>query len=652
MATIKQALNFHRQGQLSEAEAEYRAILANDTQHFDALHNLGLLKLQQQSLAEARQLIERAVTIRPDSTEALLNLAVVLLALYEPKEALAASDRALRLTNHPGAWATRGNALFLLGRNDEALSSLDEALKIAPNNIEALIYRGTVLSCIDRPDEAVVTFARIPVAQNPANLYRRAQLQQRLGLYAAAARDFRRLIEISPNALPAWMGLLGCASESCDWPALEEPRRKVLAAIDTGQAVYPMEALRYSSNPAQQLKCAMRYAPRAIQGAEYTMRKPARPTRLRIAYVSPDFRMHPLAYLIPQLLECHDRARFEIVGVSLGPPDDSDIRARLIQAFDEFYDLKSSPDDAVATSVRNLDIDIAIDLAGYTEHARPAILARRVAPIQASYLGYCGTSGSRFIDYLVADKIAVPPSNQRFFTEQLVYLPDSFMVADSNQAISEPMPARRECGLPDEGFVFCSFNRNYKILQPVFDVWMRLLHAIDGSVLWLSANLNRGCDNIQRAAKARGIDPQRIVFAPHVKVRADHFARYGVADLFLDTLPYNAHTTACDALFAGLPVLTAMGSAFPGRVAASMLHAIGLSELVAAGIEEYEALALRLARDPARLAAIRNRLIANRRTKPLFDTDRLSRNIEKAYDQMFEIHCDGEPPRSFGVVGQ
>jgi predicted O-linked N-acetylglucosamine transferase (SPINDLY family) len=418
--------------------------------------------------------------------------------------------------------------------------------------------------------------------------------------------------------------------------------------LNAGQAIQPFVALQLSCDPAQHLKNAQAFAPRPAF-APISARTKERPDRLRLAYISPDFRIHPLAYLIVELLERHDRQRFEVIGVSLGPQDGSDIGARIAAQFDQFYDMRARSDDDIVALLRNLKVNIAIDLAGYTQHSRPSVLAQHIAPIQVSYLGYCSTSGSTFIDYLLVDRIVVPPEEQRFFSEKLVYLPDSFMVADSTQLISNAAQSRSQFGLPEDGFVFCCFNKNYKITQPVFEVWMRLLQAIDGSVLWLSANLGRGEDNLRRFAQAKGVSPNRVVFAPSVSSRAEHFARHRLADLFLDTLPYNAHTTANDALYAGLPVLTVLGPTFVGRVAASMLHAIGLDELITQNLEEYEALALSLARGPERMRTIRAKLAANRQTQPLFKTDRFRRNIEKAYDEMFETYCRGEAPHGFSV---
>jgi predicted O-linked N-acetylglucosamine transferase (SPINDLY family) len=636
---------------LDAAEAGCRAVLHREPEHFDALCLLGLIKLRQRAAADACRCFDQAVAINPRSVDALGNLAFLQLMLGRAQEAQATCGRALALApSHVATWITRGNALFRTGQLDDALASFDEALRLDGGSIEALIARGTLLASLRRDDEAVATLARIPVERDPIDLRRRADLQQNLGLLTAAARDYRRLTGMAPHALAGWIGLARCAQDRCDWNALEEPRQKVLSAVDAGLPIDPLLVLRLSSDPAQQLRAARRVAPRAASRPPPRAPARTRPPRLRVAYLSPDFRIHPLAYLIPELLERHDRKRFEAIGISLGPPDGSDIRARLVAALDQFHDVHASSDEDVVTLLRRLEVDLVVDLAGYTQHARPAILAHRVAPIQASYLGFCGTSGSDFIDYLLVDRIAVPPEQQRFFTEKLAYLPDSFMVADSAQPISAAPAGRADFGLPDDGFVFCCFNKSYKISEPVFTVWMRLLRAIEGSVLWLSDHPGERNDKMRENAQARGVDPARLVFAPNLAARADHFARHRLADLFLDTLPYNAHTTACDALFAGLPVLTATGPTFVGRVAASMLHAVGLGELATGSLDRYETTALDLARNSARLQAIRARLAANRRTYPLFDTGRSRAHLEAAYDRMWEIYRGGGPPRTFDVT--
>ena len=435
--------------------------------------------------------------------------------------------------------------------------------------------------------------------------------------------------------------------ESCDWTGVSEARGKVLALVDAGQPVNPLTLMRISDDPAQLLRNARAAAPKLP-----APRLPARAgsdRRLRLAYVSPDFRIHPLAYLVAELLERHDRARFEVIGVSLGPSDGSDIRARIAGGFDQFHDMQFRSDDDIVAMMRNLQVDIAVDLAGHTEHARPALFARRLAPTQAGYLGYCGTFGSNAIDYLLVDRIAVPAEQQRSSPSSWSICPTASWSRTLRQPIAPATPSREQCGLPSAGFVYCCFNKNYKITQPVFEAWLRVLHAVAGSVLWVSANRGIAHQALRRHAEDRGVDPQRIVFAQALPQRADYLARLQVADLFLDTLPYNAHTTACDALYAGLPVLTATGPTFVGRVAASMLHAVGLADLVVRDLQAYEALAIRLAHDAPYHRTIREALAANRTTRPLFDIERFRRHMERAYEQMHAAACRGEAPRGFAV---
>jgi predicted O-linked N-acetylglucosamine transferase (SPINDLY family) len=649
MADFHALVALYNQGRLAEAEALGRALLNTEPNRIDALKLLGSIKMRQRAPAEARQYFERIVALEPRSAEALSNLAWLLLQLGEAGEALALCDRALALEQRSaGALVARGDALQRLDRLYDALASYDRALALAGAGVDALIGRGSVLARLRQPQEAIATLDRIPVAHEPGQRFNRANLKQSLGLYEAATSDYRALTGTPPFAAAAWQGLLRCAMESCDWPGVAEARGKVLALADAGKPIDPLLVMRISDDPAQHLRCARAAAPK-LPPAPRLPAQAASGRRLRLAYVSPDFRIHPLAYLIAELLERHDRERFEVIGVSLGPAEGSDIRARIASAFDQFHDARFRSDEEIVSLMRTLPIDIAVDLAGVTEYARPSLFARRLAPVQAAYLGYCGTSGSSAIDYLVTDRVAVPPEQQQFFSEQLVHLPDSFMVADSAQPIAPQTPSRAQCGLPDDAFVYCCFNKNYKITQPVFDVWLRVLRAVPRSVLWLSANPGNAHQTLRRHAESRGVDPQRIVFAPALPRRADYFARLRAADLFLDTLPYNAHTTACDALFVGLPVLTATGSTFVGRVAASMLHAIGLAELVTRDLDAYEALAIRLAQDAPYRRAIRERLAANRTTAPLFDTDRFRRNLERAYEQMHAAACRGEPPRGFEV---
>jgi predicted O-linked N-acetylglucosamine transferase (SPINDLY family) len=371
--------------------------------------------------------------------------------------------------------------------------------------------------------------------------------------------------------------------------------------------------------------------------------------RIRVAYLSADFHDHATAHLAAGLFEHHDRARFETFAVSFGPDDRSAMRQRLERAFGRFIDVRGKTDQAIAELVRRHEIDIAVDLKGVTLGARPGVLARRPAPLQVNYLGYPGTMGAPYIDYLIADAFVVPPDGEGAYSEKVVRLPDCYQINDATRPVAQAPPSRAQAGLPPDAFVFCCFNNNYKITPDLFDVWMRLLRAVEGSVLWLLEGNAHAPGNLRREAQARGVAADRLVFAPRLADLDAHLARHRLADLFLDTHYCNAHTTASDALWAGLPLLTCAGATFASRVAGSLLHAVGLPELVTHSLADYEALALTLARDEILLADVRDRLARNRLTVPLFDTARTTRAIEQAFTAMWERHKGNEPPKGFTV---
>jgi predicted O-linked N-acetylglucosamine transferase (SPINDLY family) len=416
--------------------------------------------------------------------------------------------------------------------------------------------------------------------------------------------------------------------------------------------VNPFTFQQFSDDPADQLACARMYALRELIPAAMTRRSRqpsgAAHDRIRIGYLSADFRDHPVAHLIVGLIESHDRNRFEVAGISLGVNDSSEVRARFEASFDHFIDLDERQDDAVMRRIDELKLDILVDLVGYTLGNWMAAFAYGFAPIQVNYLGYAGTTGVDLFDYILVDPFVVPADQQPFYSEKLVHLPDAYQPNDPKRAIAERTPTRAECGLPENGFVFAMFNNSLKITPRVFDVWMRLLRAVPGSVLWIFKASELIEQNLRREAEARGIDSGRLVFAPRIPL-ADHLARHRLADLFLDTFPYTAHTTASDALWAGLPVVTCAGKTFPARVAGSLLRAIGLPDLVTSSFAEYEALAFKLATDPAKLKDARERLKHNRDTMPLFNLDRFRRHIEAAYTIMWERYQRGKPPASFAV---
>ncbi len=444
--------------------------------------------------------------------------------------------------------------------------------------------------------------------------------------------------------------LLDTRLQCCDWRNYEAASQAIVAAVGRGErADAPFSFLSHAADPAPQLACAKSFAAAEYPGRPLALRPRRRGDRMRLAYVSADFHEHATAYLTAELFETHDRERFEVTAISYGPDDRSPMRTRLIRAFDRFVDVRDKTDREAAALIDELEIDIAVDLKGYTADNRAGIFSHRGAPLQVAYLGFPGTMGVPFIDYVIADRHVIPDRLAPHYSEKIVRLPDSYQVNDRARRIAEQAPSRGEAGLPETGFVFCSFNNNYKIRPAIFDIWMRLLKAVEGSVLWLLQDNPVAVENLRREAQARGVSAGRLVFAPRVDLPA-HLARHRLADLFLDTLPYNAHTTASDALWAGLPLVTLCGESFASRVAASLLHAARLHELVTESLADYEALALKLATTPALLAGYRRRLEAERLAVPLFDTARFRRHIETAFAAMHERQRRGEPPASFDVT--
>jgi len=432
----------------------------------------------------------------------------------------------------------------------------------------------------------------------------------------------------------------------CDWEGMERECRQLETAVVRGErVVMPFQMLAIGDSPAMQKLAAQIYARDKTPEPSIATVIPRRPRRdrIRIGYFSADYFKHVTSYLIAELFERHDRSKFEILGFSFGPDTVDEVTRRISSAMDQFLDLRSMTDREAAELSRKLEVDIAVDLNGFTTNSRPGIFAQRAAPIQISFLAYPGTMGAEYMDYLIADHTLVPQTSQRHYSEKIVYLPDSYQVNDSRRAISEQPCSRIEEGLPETAFVFCCFNNIYKISQEIFDIWMRILGRVHGSVLWLLEDNPQATENLRKRAAQRGIGPQRLVFAKRLPVE-QHLARQRLADLVLDTLPYNAHTTASDALWVGLPVLTRIGETFASRVAASLLRAVGLPQLITATESEYEELAVELARNPQRLQALRLHLQQIRPTAPLFDCQTYTRHLESAYTAIVDRYHAGLPP--------
>jgi predicted O-linked N-acetylglucosamine transferase (SPINDLY family) len=602
-----------------EALASYEKAIAIKPNNASVYYNLGTTLQTLHRHREALANFDKAVAIKPDFAEALNNRGVALKELRREEEALASFERALGANaGYAEALCNRGNALKILGRDEEALASYNGALAIRPDFADAFYNRGNALKQMKRYDEAL--------------------------------RSFDQAVAINPNHPDAHGGAEAVLA-LCDWDRAAKVAAELAVEVEAGKpSVTPFTLLGYLDDPALQLQCAKTYLKENIpvrpdalwNGAIY------RHDKIRIAYLSADFHEHATAYLLADLLEGHDRSRFEVVGISFDRDDGSEMRRRLVKSFDQFHDVRVKDDREAAKLLNDMEIDIAIDLKGHTQDARPEILSFRPAPVQVNFLGYPGTMGADFIDYIIADPVVAPLEQQAFYTEKILHLPDCYQ-PNSQRRIADRAPSRQEARLPDQGFVFCCFNNNYKITSPVFGVWMRLLQNVPGSVLWLLRD-NPGAErNLRREAEARAIGGDRLIFADRLP-HDEHMARHRLADLFLDTLPVTAHTTASDALWAGLPLLTCCGKSFVARVAASTLHAANLPELVTHSLQDYEALALKLASDPALLHSVRQKLEKNRLSSPLFDTQRYRRHIEAAYTGMWKISRRGESPRSFTVA--
>jgi len=637
-----------------EALASYDRALALQPDFADALNNRGATLQDLNRHDEALASYDRALAVKPDYPEALYNRGNALRKLDRREEAIASYDRALAINpNYVQALNDRGEVLTELNRHVAALQSFTRAVAIKPDYVQALNNHGNALQALKRYEDSLASYG-CALALKPdfaEALNNRGNALSALRRYDEAIGDSERLLRLDPNHKYLRGKLLHSKMHCCLWDGFPETVAQIAADVQAGiQSVVPFDLFPVSDSPADQLRCSRDFVRRQYPPSPSPLWRGERyrHDRIRIAYLSADFHAHATAYLAARLFERHDRSRFETFGISFGPEIPSETRTRLKSAFEHFFDVRETSDRDVAKMLREFEIDIAVDLKGFTEHSRTGIFALRAAPIQVNYLGYPGTMGADYIDYIVADRIVIPEDQRRYYAEKVVYLPGSYQVNDSTRRIAERTPARSELGLPETGFIFCSLNNTYKITPSMFDLWMRLLKQVDGSVLWLLEGNTAAPANLRREAEKRGVAPERLIFAPYMKLE-DHLARHRVANLFLDTLPCNAHTTASDALWAGLPIVTCFGTTFGGRVAGSLLHAAGLPELITTSLDEYEALALTLAKDPDALAAIKSKLARNRDTCPLFDTDRFRRHIENAYRAMWEWHQRGETPDHFSV---
>lgn len=676
-------------GRTDAAIESYRQAIAMDPKYAIAHSNVGIALTSRGEHQQALLCHERAIALKPDFAEAHCNRGNALLRLKQMEAALEAHIRALAL--EPGNAAYRcncgialldlrrpesaleyfsealraqphylpalngcGHALGQMRRLEEGLAYYERAIALAPDDMDSRSYKAGILLDMERFDEAIGVcddvLKRWPAA--PAALMFRG-----LSLYFLmrvqndeAAACFERLLQSDPEHPYALGYLLHATHNSCDWSSVARVDEALAAIAADKRVITPFALMALTDSADIQLKCAQNYVRHMHPEGNSRLwnGEPRSNEKIRVAYISGDLREHALSYLMTGVFEKHDRERFEIIAVSFQPPAATPFGARVLQSVDLFLEVKEKSHREIAQLLYDMRIDIAVDLMGHTRGGRLNIFGHRPTPVQVSYLGYPGTTGAPYLDYILADEFVIPPQLREFYSEQVVYLPDTFQANDDRRPRADNPPSRSEAGLPEEAFVFCAFNNLYKISPAVFDIWCRLLLECPGSVLWLVGRSESARSHLADEARARGVDPERLIFAGDAPY-PEHLARMACADLFLDTFPYCAGTTASDALWAGLPLVTRCGESFASRMAGSLLKTSGLPELITSSAEEYEQLALKLANDADRLTALRARIAAGRSSNPLFDTRRFCRNLEAAYVTMLERSQRGEAPAAFAV---
>jgi predicted O-linked N-acetylglucosamine transferase (SPINDLY family) len=621
---LARAVAMQEQGLLDEAERLFHASLALNSRNQWALYSLGVIALSRQDSPRALQFLDRAVTAAP-------HLAAL--------------------------WHARGAVLARLDRREDGLDSLNRAIKLDPHHVDALNDSAALLLKISRRKDALERLRQVLSIEPDAKaLFNISTILAESIVDADLVQSvayLEQLVALYPNHNFAVGQLAYQKLHLCNWSNFAHANQEVIGGVRAGnRSCSPIPFMVMSSEACDQQTCAITYAksffppplPPLWQGEPYVHE------RIRIAYVSPDFRDHPVGQLMAGVLERHDKSRFEVIAISVSHDDGGSRRKRLVAAVEQFIDAENMTTREMASLMHRMEIDIAVDLAGYTAQTGSAIFSHRPAPVQVNFLGFPGTLGTDFMDYILADRHVIPPENTPFFNEKVLYLPDAYLPTDDSLEASPNTPSRTECGLPEIGFVFCAFSHDHKISPSLFEVWMRLLRQIPGSVLWLMSRTELSANNLRKEAELREVDSSRLLFATRLPQIEDHLARYRQADLFLDTYPYNAHTTAADALSVGLPVITCMGNAFPSRVAGSLLHAIGLSELITHSIVEYETLALKLASDPGQLAAVKAKLRTNHNTHPLFKTELYCRNLETAFEKIYVGRCPAKKESGDAVL--
>jgi predicted O-linked N-acetylglucosamine transferase (SPINDLY family) len=683
----------HEQGKLDKAKLIYEKILNFYPDDFDSLHLLGVIESRLSNFAIAIELISRAISVNPNNAAAYLNLGNIFKETGVLIKALTHYEKSIELKkDFAEAHSNRGNVLVELGRIEEALVSYDQAVSINPNYAVAYYNRGNALLTLNMALAAIGSYESA-IKNKPdyaSAFYNRGNALLQLKRTQEAAESYRSAINFKSNYSEAYYNLgttqsilknyieakeffekalflqkdydflngtlLHTKQQMCDWSEFENSRIEIANKLRENKKVslpFPILSLFNSLELQHRVsKIWVQNMQPSTNSLELLQNKVNRlkKDKIKVAYYSADFYNHATLFLMAELFENHDKQKFEIIGFNFSPNKKDELQQRISKYFDNFIDINNFTDKQVSEISRELNIDIAVDLKGYTKNSREGIFSYRCAPIQISYLGYPGTMGAEYIDYIVADRIVIPEESQKYYNEKIIYLPDCYQVNDSKRKISNITFTKKEFGLPENSFVFCSFNNNYKILPSTFDIWMRIIQKVDGSVLWLFEDNPTAATNLRSEAEKRGVETSRLIFAKPMKLE-DHLARHKLADLFLDTFPYNAHTTASDALWAGLPLITLAGETFASRVAASLLSTLELEELITYSENEYESLAICLAKNRKKLKSIKIKLDVNKKTSSLFSGKSFVKKLEEAYFKIHENYINGFPSKNFYIEG-
>ena len=618
-------------------------------------YNLGLISSLMNEHQQALKFYDLALNLDNQDPAIHINRGASLNELKQYEGAIASLNRAIALNpNIAEAWSNKGTALNELKRHEAALVDYDKAIELNPQHVEAWSNKGVSYAELKCYEEALAHYDKA-IELNPQYIEawsNKGTALNELKCYEAAAKSFHQALVLNPE-LPFGKGvLLHAKMLACDWQGVDSLYQSICQDLtENKKSADPFGFQGICNDELLLQKCAEIFSNTKFSASpqfdfEHLKREGE---KIRIGYLCGEFREQATAILMTEIWELHDKSRFEIVAFDNGWDDKSPRRKRIEEAFDEWIDISRMSDDQAAALIADKEIDVLVNLNGFFGKPRQGIFAKKPAPIQVNYLGFPGTIGSTYMDYLIADNVVIPKESRQYYTEKIVHLPHCYQANDSSREIDGRKFSKKELGLPEEGFVFCCFNNSYKILPQMFDIWMRLLHSIPGSVLWLIEDNQDATRHLQQEAQARGISAARIIFAKRVPL-SEHLGRHQCADLFLDTLPYNAHTTASDALWAGLPVLTCTGTSFAGRVASSMLTVLDLPELITTSVAQYESLAYELASQPEKLHQIKTKLAKNRLHSPLFNADLIARELESAYLAMYKRFQEGLPPEHINLT--